>query len=141
MNYSEIKKDLFSVDESFFLAQCISCDAKLGKGIAVEFKKRFDLRETINAGRNGNLYIGTSVLEGRVFNLVTKRNYWDKPTYSSLASSLREMKRIALENGIKKIAMPLIGCGLDKLSWDKVQRIIFDIFGTIDIEILVCIYP
>jgi O-acetyl-ADP-ribose deacetylase (regulator of RNase III) len=138
MKYTESKMDLFSVDESFYLAHCISCDGALGKGIALEFKKRFGLRETINAGRRGNLYVGTAVLEDRVFNLVTKREYWSKPTYQSLESSLREMKRIAEENGINKIACPLIGCGLDRLSWGKVREIIANTFSDTDIEILVC---
>ena len=35
--------------------------------------------------------------------------------------------------------MPLIGCGLDKLKWGKVRKIIIDTFNDTDIEILVCI--
>ena len=34
--------------------------------------------------------------------------------------------------------MPIIGCGLDKLQWDKVSKIIKEIFEDTDIEILVC---
>ena len=49
------------------------------------------------------------------------------------------MKKQCLELGITKIAMPLIGCGLDKLKWEKVRKIIIDTFNDTDIEILVCI--
>lgn len=44
INYQEIKKDLFTVDDKYYLAHCISSDCKLGAGIAVEFQKRFNLR-------------------------------------------------------------------------------------------------
>jgi len=39
---------------------------------------------------------------------------------------------------IEKIAMPLIGCGLDRLDWEQVKDVIEDVFGETDIEILVC---
>lgn len=34
--------------------------------------------------------------------------------------------------------MPKIGCGLDKLEWDKVEEIIKETFKDCDIDILVC---
>lgn len=39
MEFTEIKKDLFTMDDAYCLAHCISSDAKMGAGIAVEFKK------------------------------------------------------------------------------------------------------
>ena len=39
---------------------------------------------------------------------------------------------------ITKLAMPCIGCGLDKLKWEKVREIIKEIFEDMDIEILIC---
>ena len=34
--------------------------------------------------------------------------------------------------------MPLIGCGLDRLQWEKVSEIVQEVFKDIDIEIVVC---
>lgn len=48
------------------------------------------------------------------------------------------MKALCQSENIHKIAMPIIGCGLDRLEWDKVSRIIKDVFQEEDIEILVC---
>ena len=48
------------------------------------------------------------------------------------------MKNQAVLNGIKKIAMPLIGCGLDRLEWEDVKTIIINTFQDTDIEILIC---
>ena len=38
---------------------------------------------------------------------------------------------------IKKLAMPKIGCGLDRLQWSKVRENIKEAFKDIDIEIVV----
>jgi hypothetical protein len=42
------------------------------------------------------------------------------------------------ELGIKYLAMPKIGCGLDKLDWNRVSDMIREIFSDLDIEIMVC---
>ena len=138
MKYTEVKKDLFKVSEDYYLAHCISTDAKMGAGIAVAFKKKFKLRETIVKADRGDLGVGTAFLEGRVINLITKPKYYHKPTYKTFTSSLEDMKRIAIENNIQRIAMPKIGAGLDRLSWAKNREIIKETFKDTDIEILVC---
>lgn len=134
LNYSEVKKDLFSVDSSWYLAHCISADAALGAGIAVQFKRRFNLRQLNQL----NLYVGQAVLIDRVFNLVTKERYWQKPTYRTLEATLIQMKNHAVRYNIERIAMPAIGAGLDRLSWEKNRDIIQSVFADTDITILVC---
>lgn len=148
MIYREEHRDLFSVPEDYYFAQCISADFGMGKGIAVEFNKRFRTKEKLKehygdmlpAWDDGGDCFGTCLRQDRVFNLVTKRNYWNKPTYDTLCGALQDMKiLVAVDPKVKKIAMPLIGCGLDRLQWDKVSEIIKDVLNDIDIEILVCI--
>ena len=38
------------------------------------------------------------------------------------------MKEHAVKNQVKKIAMPKIGCGLDRLEWDTVSDLIMNVF-------------
>ena len=45
---------------------------------------------------------------------------------------------MSANKNIKKLVMPKIGCGLDRLSWDKVEPMIQEIFKDLDIEIVVC---
>lgn len=73
-----------------------------------------------------------------MFNLITKERYFYKPTIITMKLALEKMKQICLESNIKKIAMPIIGCGLDKLKWEDVSEQIKNIFFNTDIEILVC---
>lgn len=150
MKYKEEKRDLFSVSDDFYLAHCISADFKLGAGIAVEFNKRFYLKNQLfdmfdgdvthawDGNGKDNEPQGACFKIGRVLNLVTKRNYWLKPTYQTLKESLISMREVCSDYNITKIAMPLIGCGLDRLQWEKVSLIIQEVFGETDVEILVC---
>lgn len=139
MQYKEIHKDLFTLDNSYHLAHCISSDAKMGAGIAVQFKKRFPHPKEVNADVS-TLMIGSAVHMGRVFHLITKKNFYGKPTYASVKDSLIDMREQALEKYIPRIAMPKIGSGLDRLSWDKVSELIQEVFQDTDIEILICKY-
>lgn len=139
MQYKETKMDLFDAPEDYYLAHCISADFALGKGIAKEFASRFDMRRILREKYNGYIYEnGDCILEGRVLNLITKKQCLQKPTYTSMRSALEKMKTVCISNDIKKVAMPLIGCGLDRLSWLHVSNIIVSVFVETDIEILVC---
>lgn len=145
MIYKEETRDLFSVSDDYYLAHCISADYALGAGIAVEFNKRFDMRRKLNAEvpnywEHMQIYNmqGECILINRVLNLITKEKYWHKPTYESINQALEMMRVVCKANNIKKVAMPVIGCGLDRLKWDKVSTIIKEVFKYSDIEILVC---
>ena len=48
------------------------------------------------------------------------------------------MKDYANTHGIHTIAIPTLGCGLDMLDWNKVKKIIFEVFNNTDIKIIVC---
>lgn len=139
MKYSEVHKDLFTVSDDYYLAHCCASDLRLGAGIAVPMQKKFNLRGKImSSGKSLNH--PTCILTGRVFNLITKKRSSGKPSHESLGIALIDMRDIALEEGITKIAMPKIGCGLDKLSWPMVRRTINDVFQSTSIEILVCVW-
>ena len=70
-----------------------------------------------------------------VYYLVTKDRYFHKPTYLSLESSLVMMRLHAVENKVKHLAMPKIGCGLDRLEWSKVKDIINSVFEKTDVTV------
>jgi O-acetyl-ADP-ribose deacetylase (regulator of RNase III) len=141
MEYEEIKKDLFSASEDYYLAHCISSDFVMGGGIAVPFNKKFNLKAQFRKIKKENpaaLKHPTCILLGRVFNLITKNLVFHKPTYETMRSALEKMKEICDEEGIKKIAMPRIGSGIDGLDWIHVREIVCDVFDKSEVEILVC---
>ena len=140
MTFTEERKDIFRYadtwkEEPFYYAHCISADFALGAGIAVDFKKRYRLTpENLTVGR---VYENLSIV-GNVFNLITKDKYWQKPTYASLSGAVDNMRKCCEAMGIKKLIMPKIGCGLDRLDWDMVKHIIKERFVETDIDIIVC---
>lgn len=138
MELIEIRKDLFTVPEEYYLAHCISADAKMGAGIAVQFRKRFKLTPLQDMASRNELEVGKCYKAGRVFNLITKSKYWHKPTYETLTMALRSMKEICIQESIHKVAMPEIGCGLDKLQWGRVKEILNEEFTGVAIEITIC---
>ena len=152
MTIKEEKRDLFTVPSDYALVHCISADFALGAGIAKEFDKRFNCRKRLFDLEEGNdigywdngtrgycIVMGLCSCENPIIlNLVTKRNYWDKPTLITIKNALSWMKKHCEMLNINKIAMPKIGCGLDGQDWTEVKKLIEEVFDDTDIEILVC---
>ena len=144
----EENMDLFTVPQGYYLAHCISGDYTLGAGIAKQFVETYNMREKLlsqfpimrsNDGKDYDACVGLALLVDNVFNLVTKARCFNHPTYDMLKSALIDMRDQMTDLKAEKLAMPRIGCGLDKLEWDKVKEIIEDVFKDTHIEILVCV--
>lgn len=140
MKYVEIKGDLFTAPQGFYLAHCISSDFALGAGIAKKFDEVYDMRFKLHKRfpnkRFG--YVDKALLIDNVFNLVTKYKCYHKPTYYSLQRTLFDMKEQCIALDITKLAMPKIGSGLDKLEWGEVKSLIYEVFE--DTNIFIVIY-
>lgn len=143
MTFTEIHGNLFDrkLEENEYYVHCVSRDYACGAGIAKEFNKRYNLTRKLSQNKPSNC-----MLIDNVFNLVTKSKYWQKPTYDSLKESLLELhyhlEEIKNYGDVmgkyttpKTLVMPKIGCGLDKLQWKNVKKMIKEIFEDIDINI------
>ena len=133
---SEKRGDLFTSTDS--LCHCVSKDFKMGKGIAVEFKRRFGcvnelMRQQVPVGKVAYLRDG----DRYIFYLVTKRRYSMKPTVDDLLSCLQDLRLKCEELKITRLSMPRIGCGLDRLAWPLVKSLIQQSLGT---DITVTVY-
>lgn len=134
MTFTEIHGNLFDrqLEEGEYYVHCISRDYACGAGIAKEFNKRYDLTQRLRTQPWAELCMKVD----NVFNLVTKRCYWQKPTMKSLEDSLNQLKFHCTKTVVTKtLVMPRIGCGLDKLNWNEVQELIKDTFKDTNINI------
>ncbi|CAM1319822.1 OARD1 (predicted) [Pycnogonum litorale] len=132
----EVKGDLFGCNPAASLAHCISEDCRLGKGIAQMFKKKFGGIGELKSQQKKTG--GVAVLKRKhrfIYNLVTKKSAWDKPTYKSLRSSLEALKKHCVSHDVRLLCMPKIGCGLDGLIWEMVKEIIGEVFRGINISV------
>lgn len=143
MTFIEEQGDLFTEEilSDYVLCHCISSDFALGAGIAKAFAKmgvKARLCEQFPKQWQGRGYCLITEINGvTVGNLVTKERYFHKPTLETLRQALEDFRDQFFELGRQNIAMPKIGCGLDKLMWDDVREIIKDVFGGTDIDIIV----
>lgn len=144
MKFTIEKRNLFTVPKDYFLCHCISADFALGAGIAKKFAeigvkdaliKKYG-RYRFYSDVSASCFDTSSTDWKGEYNLVTKEKYWDKPTYYALKNALADMKGYCQAGD--KIAMPKIGCGLDRLNWQEVEQIIKEVFADTDVEILVC---
>lgn len=146
MEIKEIKMDLFDVPKDYTLVHCISQDCAMGKGIAKTFDNKYPGMKSYlyNLIRDEDLHFPIAIgyrgdeNQHDVINMITKAKYWHKPTYTNFTVALKNTATLCKEYNIKKLAMPKIGCGLDRLNWSKVKSIIENCFKDLDIEIIIC---
>ena len=114
----------------------------MSKGIAVEFVKRFGQVEALQ--KQGKEVGEVAVLEheGRfVYYLITKLKYFYKPTYGQVVKALEAMHAHCLSHGVKQLAIPQLGSGLDKLEWKQVKQHIQEVFADGMVHITVYSLP
>lgn len=131
-----INDDLFKSNDN--LAHCVSEDMKMGKGIALIFKEKYGSVDKLLEQKKTVGEVAYIKYENKfIFYLITKRVYYGKPTYKNLATALMNLYNLCHSLNIKTISMPKIGCGLDKLNWEKVLSMLTDIFIDIDVNIYI----
>lgn len=134
-----IKSDLFAMGSEYSLAHCVSSDMVMSRGIAVQFKSRFGSVDTL-LSQNG-VVGGVAVLPhgtAHIYYLITKLHYYGKPSLQDLHMSVLAMREHVIAHGVKFLAMPRIGCGLDKLAWKTVKHILLTAFAEVDCDLVVC---
>ena len=124
--------NLFESKDS--LAHCISSDFKMSAGIARNFKRKFPY----NFPESTNSPLFVQQLDDRfIYHLVTKKRFFQKPTYDSLRQSLEAMTNHANKHKVTQISMQEAGCGLDWLEWHEVERLIREICAQTNLSITV----
>ena len=136
---TEIQGDLFTCGPEFSLVHSVSTDLRMGRGIAVEFKKRFggllELRD--QDGCVGDALVLSR--QGRfVYYLITKDVCYYTPRYHDLKATLVSCREHAVQHNVCKLAMPRISCCMDRLNWVHVREMICDVFRKSGIQI--CVY-
>ena len=66
---------------------------------------------------------------------MTRENWWDHATPSSMRACLKELRSHCEEHGVDKLAIPRLGTGADRIDWPFVRTILQDVFKDTDISI------
>ena len=103
------------------LAHCIWSDIKMSAGIARSFKQKIPY----NFPETTKWPLLVHQIDDRfIYHLVTKKRSFRKPTYDNLKQSLEAMTNHANKHKFTQISMPKAGCGLDRLQWHRVERLL-----------------
>ena len=134
--------DILHPRNPFPIAHCVSLDFAMSRGFAKELMREFpNLREDMpHDGRIGKaLYARSNGTNGErlIFNLITKERFFHKPSYVDLRAAVADLRATALELRCPIVSMPKIGCGRDKLDWERVRGILMSEFEGSGIKILI----
>lgn len=125
-----IKGNIFDSDAEA-LVNAVNTVGVMGKGIALEFKKRFPKNFEIYKGvcDANMLSIGDILIveDGKtIINFPTKIHWRDNSKYEYIESGLRNLKEELKDLNIPSVAIPALGCGLGGLDWKIVKKMIVD---------------
>ena len=114
----------------------------MGKGIALQFKRRFPgnyqaYRQACDAGEvtPGRMFVWRTDQLGRphwIVNFPTKRHWKAKSRIEDIEAGLRDLQRVVLDLGIQSLAVPPLGCGNGGLSWSVVRPLIERYLGAVE---------
>lgn len=122
------------------LVNPVNCDGVMGKGIALEFKRRWPemFQEYRVECVQKRLRIGTDFTwtvvdgSGMIINIPTKRHWKDPSMYEDLAVSLGVLRVRIVGLGKRwSVAMPALGCGNGGLNWTFVKPMVVDALGSL----------
>lgn len=126
------------------LVNTINCVGVMGKGIALEFKKRYPLmfdeyRQLCAIGdiKPGQPYLYTDMEGNSILQFPTK-DHWRSPSQLKyIVDGLDWFRDHYAEYGISSIAFPPLGCGNGGLSWEIVGPIMYEKLKDLPIDVTI----
>lgn len=135
--------DMFK-DDAKTLVNTVNCVGVMGKGIALEFKRRYPqmYKEYMDLCKNeqikpGKPYYYTDLLGNSIINFPTK-DHWNSPSrLSYIVAGLEWFVESYESLGIQSIAFPPLGCGNGGLSWEVVGPIMYKYLSKLPISVTI----
>jgi len=132
-------------DFSEAIVNTVNCVGIMGRGIALQIKekypdnfkfyKKYCDSKDVKVGKM--LVYKTNNLLGLKFiiNFPTKEHWKEYSKYEYISSGLKDLRRVIIENNIKSIAIPPLGCGNGGLEWNVVKQYIIEDLSDLNINI------
>jgi O-acetyl-ADP-ribose deacetylase (regulator of RNase III) len=114
------------------LVNAVNCAGVMGKGIALEFRKRFPSmyedyveRCARKQVRLGQPYVYLRPSPPHIVNFPTKSHWRSVSRLEDILAGLEDMRQRYQEWGITSLAVPALGCGEGRLEWRVVGPILY----------------
>ncbi|MGD0712714.1 MAG: macro domain-containing protein [Gaiellaceae bacterium] len=125
------------------LVNTVNTEGVMGKGIALEFKRRFPnmyddyaWRCARREVRLGEPYLYRGLYEPWILNFPTKLHWRSHSRLADIEAGLRYLRDRYNEWGVTSMAVPPLGCGHGGLEWRVVGRVLYQAFREFEIPIL-----
>lgn len=133
--------DLFNSDAQT-LVNTVNCVGVMGKGVALEFKKRFPAmyedyvaRCAHHQVRLGEPYLYRQLFPPNILNFPTKSHWRSVSTLEDIIAGLKYLEAHYQEWGITSLAVPPLGCGQGQLEWRVVGPTLYRYLNRLDIPV------
>lgn len=123
------------------LVNPVNCKGVMGKGLALQFRRRFPLmyHDYVDVCYRGWLCPGVLHVyseDGKlIINFPTKDDWRQPSELAYIEKGLTALHNLILQRDIKSIAIPKLGCGLGGLEWGIVHSMILEALDDLDVEI------
>ena len=128
----EFKNGNIFEDEAEALVNTVNCVGVMGRGIALQFKKRYPenfasyekacREKEIQPGKMFVFETGNMMNPQYIINFPTKRHWRGASRLEDIESGLVDLVKVIRERSIASIAIPPLGCGLGGLDWQLVRE-------------------
>jgi O-acetyl-ADP-ribose deacetylase (regulator of RNase III) len=126
------------------LVNTVNTEGVMGKGVALEFRKRFPamFEDYVERCQRGQVQLGRPYLyrglhDAWVLNFPTKSTWRSHSRLADIQSGLDYLKCHYREWGITSLAVPPLGAGLGGLEWRFVGRVLYRAFSKFDIPVYI----
>ena len=136
-----LQGDMFA-SQAQTLVNTVNCVGVMGKGVALQFKKRFpemfaDYERRCTAGevRLGEPYLWTPLVAPWVLNFPTKDHWRARTRLADIEAGLARLAARYRDWGIESLAVPPLGCGEGQLDWQVVGPTLYRGLAQLDIDV------
>jgi len=135
-------------DDVEALVNTVNCVGVMGRGIALQFKKKYpeNFTDYSKACKDKSVKIGSMFIHRTnnlmnpkyIINFPTKDHWRGKSQLKYIQDGLKDLQKTIKELKIKSISIPPLGCGLGGLDWQVVKSIIeSNLFMLDDVDITI----
>ncbi len=128
------------------IVNTVNCEGFMGKGIAYQFKVKYpeNNKEYVKRCRNNSFTIGDILLfrenDKVILNFPTKDKWRKKSEYEFIEKGMKTLRSTIIENNLKSVSIPPLGCGNGGLEWVKVKELIINNIKDISKDVDIIIY-
>lgn len=133
--------DMFK-SEATTLVNTVNCVGVMGKGVALEFKKRwpglmidYEKKCKSKEVRLGKPYLYTDLAGTSIVNFPTKGHWRAASRLADIEEGLLYFLKKYREWNIESIAFPPLGCGNGGLEWDVVGPLMYKLLSKVSIPV------